>query len=126
MLQTLFVIWLKHVRDVSIRHSSFVTHARHTTITTRAQSVSARVARTLVLRRRRGKQPARELWSDRGGPCAQPGWPSAGAPQVGGALASLRSSEKREVLLRRVGTLQYLLTLSEGSACQVPIFAVAA
>ena len=35
-------------------------------------------------------------------------------------------SEKREVLLRGVGTLRYCLILSEISACQVPICAVAA
>ena len=35
-------------------------------------------------------------------------------------------SEKGEVLLRRVGTLRYVLILSENSACQVPIYAVAA
>ena len=36
------------------------------------------------------------------------------------------ASEKGEVLLRGVGTLRYLLILSENSACQVPICAVAA
>ena len=35
-------------------------------------------------------------------------------------------SEKVEVLLRGVGTLPYMLILSENSACQVPICAVAA
>ena len=35
-------------------------------------------------------------------------------------------SEKGEVLLRGVGTLRYVLILSENSACQVPICAVAA
>ena len=43
-------------------------------------------------------------------------------------LARLRLSlsEKGEVLLRGVGTLRYSLILSESSACQVPICAVAA
>ena len=36
------------------------------------------------------------------------------------------NSEKGEVLLRGVGTLRYVLILSENSACQVPICAVAA
>ena len=36
------------------------------------------------------------------------------------------SSEKGEVLLGGIGTLRYLFTLSENSACQVPICAVAA
>ena len=36
------------------------------------------------------------------------------------------SSEKGEVLLRGVGTLRHLLILTENSACQVPICAVAA
>ena len=35
-------------------------------------------------------------------------------------------SEKGEVILRRVGTLRYVSILSENSACQVPICAVAA
>ena len=35
-------------------------------------------------------------------------------------------SEKGEVLLRGVGTLQFFLILSENSACQVPSCAVAA
>ena len=35
-------------------------------------------------------------------------------------------SRKGEVLLRGVGTLRHLLILSENSACQVPICAVAA
>ena len=35
-------------------------------------------------------------------------------------------SEKGEVLLRWVGTVQYVLVLSENSACQVPICALAA
>ena len=39
---------------------------------------------------------------------------------------ALLSWEKGEVLLRGVGTLGYLLILSEDSACQVPICAVAA
>ena len=37
-----------------------------------------------------------------------------------------QTSEKGEVILRGVGTLRYLLILSENSACQVPICAVAA
>ena len=37
-----------------------------------------------------------------------------------------RGSENGEVLLRGVGTLRYVLILSENSACQVPICAVAA
>ena len=44
-------------------------------------------------------------------------------------LGSMRKSlilEKGEVLLRGVGTLRYVSILSEDSACQVPICAVAA
>ena len=41
-------------------------------------------------------------------------------------VARLPLSEKGEVLLRGVGTLRYLLVLSNNSACQVPICAVAA
>ena len=41
-------------------------------------------------------------------------------------IPSVDQSEKGEVLLRGVGTLRYALILSENSACQVPICAVAA
>ena len=44
----------------------------------------------------------------------------------GGRETDSRTFEKGEVLLRGVGTLRYLLILSENSACQVPICAVAA
>ena len=58
---------------------------------------------------------ARESWP-------LPPWAAVG-PQVG---AALHMSEKGEMLLRGVDTLRYLLILSENSACQVPICAVAA
>ena len=41
-------------------------------------------------------------------------------------VGSVSTSEKGEVLLRGVGTLRYVLILSDNSACQVPICAVAA
>ena len=41
-------------------------------------------------------------------------------------MMSRNISEKGEMLLRGVGTLRYLLILSDNSACQVPICAVAA
>ena len=47
--------------------------------------------------------------------------PDAGEPPSGAI-----ESEKGEVLLRGVGTLRYFSILSENSACQVPICAVAA
>ena len=50
---------------------------------------------------------------------------AAARDAVGLGGRSLRS-EKGEVLPRGVGTLRYSLILSETSACQVPICAVAA
>ena len=47
-------------------------------------------------------------------------------PAQKAGLATQPGSEKGEVLLRGVGTLRYVLILSDNSACQVPICAVAA
>ena len=49
-------------------------------------------------------------------------WRDASGPGVG----EEQGNEKEEVLLRGVGTLRYMFILSENSACQVPIRAVAA
>ena len=52
--------------------------------------------------------------------------PRSAQPAKGLLVRRLPLSEKGEVLLRGVGTLRYVLILSENSARQAPICAVAA